>query len=190
MRNFKWLNHLIIFIVAGITLTQLSCSRKIIYSDPSRVPADSQSQRSEDDTGLESSQGPSAFEEEALGSETAMERMQLTREDFINEDIYFEFDSAFLNPQSQETLNRKVAWLMDNPLTTIVIEGHCDDRGTNAYNLALGDRRAESAKTFLVDAGISASRIRTVSYGEERPAVSGDSEEARAKNRRAHFVIE
>jgi peptidoglycan-associated lipoprotein len=70
------------------------------------------------------------------------------------------------------------------------VEGHCDERGTNEYNLALGEARAKSAKAFLVDLGISANRIATISYGEERPLVEGSTEEAFAKNRRAHFVIE
>ena len=73
---------------------------------------------------------------------------------------------------------------------TVTIQGHCDERGTNEYNLALGDRRADSTKTFLVDLGISASRLTTVSYGEERPVDPRHNEEAWAKNRRAHFVID
>ena len=79
--------------------------------------------------------------------------------------------------------------MKDNPRTRVIIEGHCDERGTNEYNLALGDRRAFSAKTFLVDLGIDEARISTVSYGEERPLVRGEDEDAWAQNRRAHFVI-
>ena len=77
-----------------------------------------------------------------------------------------------------------------HPGVTVTIEGHCDERGTNEYNLALGDRRAESAKRFLTDLGISATRLTTVSYGEERPVDPRHNEEAWAKNRRAHFVID
>ena len=73
---------------------------------------------------------------------------------------------------------------------SVIIEGHCDDRGTNEYNLALGEKRAQSAQSFLVELGIDASRLSTVSYGEERPLDAGTSEEARAKNRRAHFAVE
>ena len=79
--------------------------------------------------------------------------------------------------------------MKENPRAKIIIEGHCDERGTNEYNLALGDRRAFSSKSFLVDLGISDSRLRTVSYGEERPLDPGSDEGAWAKNRRAHFVI-
>lgn len=109
---------------------------------------------------------------------------------FENEDIYFNYDSSALTPQAQEILRRKAAFLKANPLVKVTIEGHCDDRGTNEYNLALGEARARSAKSFLVDLGIPAARLATISYGEERPAVKGSGEEVWAKNRRAHFVIE
>jgi peptidoglycan-associated lipoprotein len=84
---------------------------------------------------------------------------------------------------------KKAAWLRANPNAAVTIEGHCDERGTNEYNLALGDRRADSAKSYLVDLGIAASRLTTVSYGEERPVCSQQNEECWSKNRRAHFVV-
>ena len=81
-------------------------------------------------------------------------------------------------------------WLRANPQATVTIEGHCDERGTSAYNIALGDRRAESAKAFLSDLGIDGNQLSTISYGEERPLLNGQNEEAWAKNRRAHFEVE
>ena len=109
---------------------------------------------------------------------------------FMNEDIYFEFDSSVLLPAGREVLNRKAEWLRENADASIIIEGHCDERGTNAYNIALGERRAESAKAYLTDLGIDGLRLTTISYGEERPVDPGHNEEAWAKNRRAHFVVE
>ena len=106
----------------------------------------------------------------------------------MQEDIYFEFDKSSLTPAAQDNLLRKAEWLRNNPDATATIEGHCDDRGTNEYNLALGDRRAESAKTFLVDLGIEVSRLTTISYGEERPVCTDQTDECWAKNRRDHFV--
>lgn len=103
--------------------------------------------------------------------------------------IYFEFDKSTLTPMAQDTLMRHAAWLRENADATITIEGHCDDRGTNEYNLALGDRRADSAKAFLVDLGIASSRLTTISYGEERPLCMQQTEECWAKNRRGHFVV-
>jgi peptidoglycan-associated lipoprotein len=103
--------------------------------------------------------------------------------------IYFEFDKSRLTPMAQDTLMRHAAWLRENPDVTVTIEGHADERGTNEYNLALGDRRADSAKDFLVDLGIPASRLTTISYGEERPLCMDQTEECWAKNRRGHFVV-
>jgi peptidoglycan-associated lipoprotein len=86
-------------------------------------------------------------------------------------------------------LRKKAEWLINNPEATATIEGHCDERGTNEYNLALGDRRAESAKTFLMDLGVKGSKLSSISYGEERPVDPAHNEEAWAKNRRGHFTI-
>ena len=109
---------------------------------------------------------------------------------FENEDIYFEFDSIRLTPEAQEILTEKAKWLRANSQATVTIEGHCDNRGTNEYNLALGEGRAQSAKTFLMDLGIDISRLNTISYGEERPLDPEQTERAWAKNRRAHFALE
>jgi peptidoglycan-associated lipoprotein len=108
----------------------------------------------------------------------------------MNENIYFEFDKSRLLPEAQEILRNKADWMRANPNVTAIIEGHTDERGTTEYNLALGERRAEAAKSFLVDLGISPSRLTTISYGEERPIDPRSNEEAWAKNRRAQFVIE
>lgn len=115
--------------------------------------------------------------------------MPSAREKFENQDIHFEFDSAKLTAEAQEILRDKADWLRRNPRVRVRVEGHCDDRGTNEYNLALGESRAENAKEYLVALGVEDSRLATVSYGEERPLVPETSEEARAQNRRAHFDI-
>ena len=107
----------------------------------------------------------------------------------MQEDVFFEFDKSTLTPAAQDNLMRKAAWLRENSNVTATIEGHCDERGTNEYNLALGDRRADSAKAFLVDLGIASSRLTTISYGEERPICTQQNEECWAKNRRGHFAL-
>ena len=109
---------------------------------------------------------------------------------FINEDVYFSLDASNLSPIARTVLSDKADWLLRNKNVTVTIEGHCDERGTSEYNLALGDRRAESVKAFLVDLNISPERMGTISYGEERPVDDGKNEEAWAKNRRAHFTID
>ena len=104
-------------------------------------------------------------------------------------DAFFGYDEAALSSDAQSALTSSAQWLRANPQYNLLIEGHCDERGTEQYNLALGDRRANTARQYLIALGIDASRIRTVSYGEERPFVTGASENAFAQNRRAHLVI-
>ncbi|MFN7038011.1 MAG: peptidoglycan-associated lipoprotein Pal [Alphaproteobacteria bacterium] len=107
----------------------------------------------------------------------------------VGNTVYFAFDSSSLNAESQATLSRQAAWMKANPKVSVAVEGHCDLRGTREYNLGLGERRANAAKNFLVSAGIEASRITTISYGKERPAVLGDGEEVWSKNRRSATVV-
>ena len=103
--------------------------------------------------------------------------------------VYFDFDRYALRPDQREALLHDASLLKANPESEIRIEGHCDERGTTDYNLALGDLRANAARNFLVAQGISAGRITTVSYGEERPADPGHDEAAWARNRRAEVKL-
>ena len=120
------------------------------------------------------------------------EREDLYREEirlFESEPIYFDFDRWELRPEARDILTKKAAWLRTNLAFSIRIEGHCDERGTSEYNLALGDRRADAAMKFLMALGISSERISTLSYGEEKPADPRPTEEAWAMNRRAEFKL-
>lgn len=107
----------------------------------------------------------------------------------VGDRVYFGYDQFDLSAKARATLEKQAALLRKYPATNVVIEGHCDERGTREYNLALGDRRANSAKDYLVALGISPGRIRTVSFGEERPAMVGSTEAAFAENRRAVTVV-
>lgn len=104
-------------------------------------------------------------------------------------DVHFAFDSSALDATAKSTLSRNAEWLKANPNATAKVEGHCDERGTNEYNMALGARRARSAHDYLVHLGIEKSRLSTVSYGEELPLDPAHNEDAWAKNRRAHFDV-
>jgi peptidoglycan-associated lipoprotein len=104
-------------------------------------------------------------------------------------DVFFDFDKYDIRPPDARVLDANATWLKSNPNHLVLIEGHCDERGTNEYNLALGERRAKSAMNYLVSQGVQASRITIISYGEERPACTQKSEECWAKNRRAHFLV-
>lgn len=113
----------------------------------------------------------------------------VSRDMFLRDYVHFAFDKYNLDGEAQSVLRRKARFLEDNPEIYITIEGHCDDRGTNEYNLALGDRRAESTRSFLLDMGLEAYRLSTVSYGEERPLCDERDEECWSTNRRAAFII-
>ncbi len=107
----------------------------------------------------------------------------------VGNTVYFGFDSAELTSDAQTALDRQAAFLNVNPALVVIVEGHADERGTREYNLALGDRRATAVRDYLLAKGLNAARIRTVSYGKERPAVSGSNEESWEKNRRAATVL-
>lgn len=103
--------------------------------------------------------------------------------------MHFEYDRYDLTAEARQVLNEKARYMQSHPDLKIIIEGHCDERGSSAYNLALGEKRAKACAAYLQAMGIAANRMETVSYGEERPLVQGLTEEAYAANRRGHFVI-
>ncbi|HEX4736612.1 MAG TPA: peptidoglycan-associated lipoprotein Pal [Allosphingosinicella sp.] len=115
------------------------------------------------------------------------------RADFLrnvaSDRVFFGTDEYALDAQDRQTLDGQAAWLMAHPSVSVTIEGHCDERGTREYNLALGDRRANAVKDYLQAKGIPAARMTTISYGKERPVALGSNEEAWAQNRRAVTVV-
>jgi len=117
------------------------------------------------------------------------QKLQAEVKAFEAESIYFDFDKSDLKPAARSTLDKKAGWLRTNSGFKLRIEGNCDERGTAEYNLALGERRAKSAAKYLTALGISADRISTVSYGEEKPADPGHNEAAWSKNRRDEFKL-
>jgi len=133
--------------------------------------------------------GPGVGGPGGAGSRNALPGSQQDLEASAGDRVFFAFDRSDITPEAQETLARQADWLRRYPNVTVTIEGHCDERGTREYNLALGERRAQAVKNVLVAMGIPASRISTISYGKERPAVVGSSEEAYAQNRRAVTTV-
>jgi peptidoglycan-associated lipoprotein len=185
----------LLLVIAGLMFAA-SCAKKAVVSEPVVTPAVEEEAEAERLTAEE--QARAAREERRLREvrirEEARERREreemAEKEKFLNEDIHFEFDQSRLLPEAKEILTDKAKWLRAHPDVSAVIEGHCDERGTNEYNMALGDRRSQSAKSFLVDMGIASGRLTTISYGEEKPVDPRHDEEAWAKNRRVHFVID
>ena len=170
MQKKKWIYWTMLLVIPGLMFT-VSCQKKLVDATPEPVVQEE------------------VIEEVVVKEEVVVVEAPRTPDVVMQEDIYFEFDKSTLTPAAQDNLLQKAEWLRENPDKTVTIGGHCDDRGTNEYNLALGDRRAESAKAFLVDLGIDASRLTAIRYGEERPVDPRNNEEAWAKNRRDHFVV-
>lgn len=107
----------------------------------------------------------------------------------VGDRVFFDFDKFNLKADARKTLEKQAAWLKNNPSVRVTIEGHCDERGTREYNLALGERRANSAKDYLVSLGVNPGRLKTISYGKERPVAMGSNEAAWAQNRRSVTVV-
>jgi peptidoglycan-associated lipoprotein len=105
-------------------------------------------------------------------------------------DVFYDYDKSELRSEAVDQLKTNANWIQVNTSKIVIVEGHCDERGTSEYNLALGERRANSAKDYIVNLGVAPARLKTVSYGEEKPFAAGSNEEAWAQNRRAHFVAE
>ena len=197
MIKSKWIILAMVLILPAMLFT-VSCAKKTVETSPATDAAAAEAARQAELDKQAEMERQKQLEEERLAAERAeqlkaeaMERdLMMAKNRFLNENVYFDFDDATLDYQAQELLKQKAMWMRDNPDANVVIEGHCDERGTNAYNLALGERRAESTKSFLVNLGISGTRMTTISYGEEKPVDMGQNEEAWAKNRRAAFVLE
>jgi peptidoglycan-associated lipoprotein len=128
-------------------------------------------------------------EQQLAKVEAKEEPSRYKEESGLFEDVYFDFDKYDIRPEAKPVLNNVSSWLLKNPATKLSVEGHCDERGTNEYNLALGDRRAKSVRDFLIALGVASKRIEIVSYGEEKPQCTEQTEECWAKNRRSHFVV-
>ncbi len=182
MRKKLWIGLVMLFLIPVFLFT-VSCAQQEVMDTEETA---TEPEKAPEETATEASKEVEQPTEDMSAEERAI---LAARNMFLSEDVYFEFDKSTLDSMSQDILSRKADWMRDNTAVVVSIEGHCDERGTNEYNLALGEKRAESTKSFLVDLGIEAYRISTVSYGEERPVDTAQNEEAWAKNRRAHYLI-
>ncbi len=155
-----------LFIIAAVTSLVVSCSSKKKQGEEGMdgAPEISSSNMNFDPTGSDSGAIDGLFT------------------------ISFPYDSVSLSEENREKLKKNAEWVKSRPALAVQVEGHCDSRGSVEYNLALGEKRAKAVKAYLVSLGVAADKLRVVSYGEEKPVASGDSEEAYAKNRRANFV--
>ena len=186
----KFLMVLTVMLVFPGLLFTVSCAKKSVKSDGGMTQT-GEAGTSTATGGLtqEELARQRAIEEERIRTEAAARQTELARHQFINEDIYFDYNSSAITDFAQGVLEQKAEWLRANPAATVTIEGHCDERGTSEYNLVLGDRRANTVRITCSISAFAGQRMRAISYGAEQPANPAHTEEAWAKNRRAHFVL-
>jgi peptidoglycan-associated lipoprotein len=179
---------LLLCFLSGLFL--FSCSNKevkkeeIVSKPPTAVKEEAEKDKKGEDIKETELREKALREEEARRQKEASEKAR-----FESEDIYFDFDEYLLSDSAKQNLNKKAEWMKQFPAAKALIEGHCDERGSAEYNMALGQKRADAAMQYLIALGVGADRLSTVSYGKENPLDPRSTEEAWAKNRRAHFVL-
>jgi peptidoglycan-associated lipoprotein len=184
-------NALLICLLSLFVLLPMSCRSRQKVPPPQTAPPVVTAPAAEPEVAVTppAAEFPPTSESPDVLSEDIAEADRVARERGWIRDAFFAFDASTLDNEAQEALGQSAGWLREHPEFRIGIEGHCDERGTEQYNLALGDRRAETAASYLATLGVDRSRIQTVSYGEERPFEEGSNEEAWAQNRRAHLIL-
>ncbi len=194
MNKRVWINLGMAVLVAGLFLT-VSCSKKTVVSDATATEDQEKSQaeaevKAKAEAETERIAQQKIEEQMAREKELKAAKMLAAKKEFEDQDIHFKYDSSKLSSMAKMLLKEKAAWLKANYSASVIVEGHCDNRGTTEYNLALGEQRASSVKAYLINLGVSAARLNTISYGEEQPLDSYQTEESFRKNRRAHFAID
>jgi len=200
----------IILVLCSLTLTLTGCPKKtVMKEEPSVTTADEAAAAAERERAAKREAEERALREKELKAREEASKKADAQKEFekslvakkypgiegevleskMLKDITFDFDKYDIRPQDASILKENATLLMKYPNMKIQIEGHCDERGTIEYNLALGERRANSCKNYLISLGVLRDRISTISYGKERPLDPGHNEEAWAKNRRAHIVV-
>ncbi|MBI4774013.1 MAG: peptidoglycan-associated lipoprotein Pal [Deltaproteobacteria bacterium] len=185
-----WTGWMVVIFVLSLVFA-VSCAKEGLRDTPDK-PGSPGDEMAKEGAGAEGqTDAEMAKLREQLAKEIAEMSAKELRKQVETEKVFFAFDSAKLTQASKVALLRKAGYMMEKaPEIKLLIEGHCDERGSVEYNLALGQRRAESAKDYLVKAGVDSDRIRTVSYGKERPVDPAHNEDAWSQNRRDEFIIE
>jgi len=183
----KHLGILVLILCFGLIL--IGCAKKtMVKEEPSVQREEGVAKREAEGAKEIKPEGEKEFEKSLVAKNEPGIKGEVFESELLK-DIHFDFDKYNLRPADGEILNQTVALLKKYPKISIQVEGHCDERGTAEYNLALGERRANSARNYFVSHGISPNRISTISYGKEKPLDSGHDEEAWAKNRRGHTIV-
>lgn len=178
------MKRLLLLLVSGLLV--LGCTQKQVKTEPYPTDKTDNASAQKDGDALAAEK----VTDDKLSLAEAQDIADKYRELASNlKDILFDYDSYDIRTDARPVLNKAAEILIENKEVNLLVEGHCDERGTNEYNLALGDRRAKSVKDYLASSGISLGRMETISYGEEKPLCSDQSEDCWAKNRRAHLVL-
>lgn len=192
----RW--FVLIALVALVALTGTGCPKKGVVDDVPSAPADEVGDRdaeardADEPTRVEVRDNDDFPSEEEPSREVLPDPRSAAEYNRLGvlRTIFFAYDSSELTPDARATMRENATWLEAHPELDVIVEGHCDERGTIEYNLSLGQRRARSVRDYLVTLGVGRERIRTVSYGEERPVNRGHDESAWSQNRRAAFTLE
>ncbi|HET6515013.1 MAG TPA: peptidoglycan-associated lipoprotein Pal [Thermodesulfovibrionales bacterium] len=176
---------LLVFIIAGILIS--GCAQRKVASSP-ETPSMATEKTREGETG--GKKGPEKITDQRDLKIESKEKTPEAREvSDLFDDVHFDYDKYAIRADAKSVLKRVADYLVKKGSEKVLIEGHCDERGTTEYNLGLGDRRAKAAKDYLVSLGVPSSHINTISYGKEKPLCSLQTEDCWAKNRRDHFVL-
>ena len=169
----------------------VSCAKKQVTMETQEMAAEegAAQQSAEDEAARREAEEMRRAREARQRQQAASMSEEARRAAFEDENVHFDFDKYVLTPQAMMILDDKAAYLREHSGVRVLVEGHADERGSNEYNLALGDRRANSAKNYLVKSGVAASRITTISYGEEQPLCRQQNESCWSRNRRGQFSV-
>ncbi len=184
--NIKLRGIFVVLILGLIIFTGCAEKKSVVTGDAGQSQQSATTSPTEQQSVTPTGETP---ESQDVTAEKSVDLEKMARMKSPVSDINFDFDSSSINYEAREILKANANYFMKNRVSSIIIEGHCDERGTAEYNMALGERRAQETKTYLVNLGIRESMMRTVSFGEENPLDPSSTEEAWAKNRRAHFVV-
>ena len=185
---------MVVLLMVACAAMIAGCTTKELTKSSGETPAQNVSSEGQQKANNISSTGQQNNNDQNAGLKNSEKQNMATSSEMRNEkrgleDIHFDFDKSNIRQDDRKILSRNAAYLSKNKNVKIIIEGNCDERGTAEYNMALGERRADEAKKYLVNLGINGKRITTISYGSEKPLDPGHDEDAWAKNRRDHFAV-
>jgi peptidoglycan-associated lipoprotein len=183
------MSGIVLAVVFAMATLITSCAKKQLRSEEESKGAGYKAEEGGQKTGESAGVSGGASAGMSALAQEREQKLRMAMESFESEKIYFDFDKSDLKPEARAILDKKADWLRSNPQYRLRIEGNCDDRGSNEYNVALGERRADSAMKYLISEGIPANRLSTISYGEEKPTCTQETEGCWAKNRRDEFRL-